>query len=88
MDYEAGNQDDFSFKSNTELITKKAYKRMMILKNLYNFNLPSSDMIEINCQYIRSVVDQAAVVWHSNLTKGEQLDIENKKSFNEDYTRR
>ena len=69
-------RDDFSFKSNTELITKKAYKRMIILKNLYHFNLPLSDMIEIYCLYIRSVVEQAAVVWHSSLTKGEQLDIE------------
>ena len=69
-------QDDLSFKSNTEFITKKAYKRMIILKNLYHFNLPISDMIEIYCLYIRSVVEQAAVVWHSSLTKGEQLDIE------------
>ena len=66
-------RDDFSFKSNTELITKKAYKIMIILKNLYHFNLPLSDMIEIYCLYIRSVVEQAAVVWHSSLTKGEQL---------------
>ena len=49
---------------------------MIILKNLYHFNLPLSDMIEIYCLYIRSVVEQAAVVWHSSLTKGEQLDIE------------
>ena len=69
-------QDDLSFKSNTEFITKKAYKRMIILKNLYHFNLPISDMIEIYCLYIRSVVEQAAVVWHSSLTKGKQLDIE------------
>ena len=69
-------RDDFSFKSNTEFITKKAYKRMIILKNLFHFNLPVSEMIEIYSLYIRSVVEQAAVVWHSSLTKGEQLDIE------------
>ena len=69
-------RDDFSFKSNTEFITKKAYKRMIKLKNLYHFNIPISEMIEIYCLYIRSVVEQAAVVWHSSLTKGEQLDIE------------
>ena len=40
-------RDDFSFKSNTEFITKKAYKRMIILKNLYKFNVPISEMIEI-----------------------------------------
>ena len=69
-------RDDFSFKSNTEFIIKKAYKRMAILKNLYHFNLPLSEMVEIYGLYIRSVVEQAAVVWHSSLTKGEQLDLE------------
>ena len=58
---------DFSFKSNTAFITKKAYQRMSILTNLYHFNLPL---------IIRSVVEQAAVVWHSSITKGEQLDLE------------
>ena len=55
-------RDDFSFKSNTAFITKKAYKRMSILKNLYHFNLPLSEMLEIYILYIRSVVEQAAVV--------------------------
>ena len=26
--------------------------------------------------YIRSVAEQAAVVWHSSITKGEELDLE------------
>ena len=69
-------RDDLSWRSNTELITKKAYKRMIILKNLFHFNLPIEEMLEIYCLYIRSVVEQACVVWHSSLTKGEQLDIE------------
>ena len=49
---------------------------MIILKNLFHFNLPITDMLEIYCLYIRSVVEQACVVWHSSLTKGEELDIE------------
>ena len=69
-------RDDLSWKSNTEFIIKKAYKRMIILKNLFHFNLPITDMLEIYMLYIRSVVEQACVVWHSSLTKGEQLDIE------------
>ena len=69
-------RDDFSFKSNTDFITKRAYKRMIILKNLYHFNLPLSEMLLIYSLYIRTVLEQAAVVWHSSLTKGEQLDLE------------
>jgi hypothetical protein len=49
---------------------------MIILKNLFHFNLPIEEMIDIYYLYIRSVVEQSAVVWHSSLTKGEQLDIE------------
>ena len=49
---------------------------MIILKNLFNFKLPVIDMLEIYCLYIRSVVEQACVVWHSSLTKGKQSDIE------------
>ena len=69
-------RDDLSWKSNTRFITKKAYKRMIILKNLFHFNLPLIEMLEIYSLYIRSVVEQASVVWSSSLTKGEQLDLE------------
>ena len=69
-------RDDLSWKSNTNFITRKAYKRMIILKNLFNFNLPITEMLEIYFLYIRSVVEQASVVWSSSLTKGEQLDLE------------
>ena len=69
-------RDDLSWKSNTDSIIKKAYKRMILLKNLFAFNVPMEDMIEIYILYIRSVVEQSAVVWHSSLTGGEQLDLE------------
>ena len=69
-------RDDLSWKTNSELLAKKAYKRMIILKNLFSFNVPISDLIEIYILYIRSVVEQSAVVWHSSLTKAEQNDLE------------
>ena len=69
-------RDDLSFKSNTDLITKNAYKRMSILHKLGQFSLPAEDMINIYVLYIRSVLEQSSVVWNSSITKGEQLDIE------------
>ena len=70
-------RDDFSFKSNTAFITQKDYyKRMSILENIYHFNLPLNEMLEIYILYIRSVVEHAAVVWPSSITKGEQLNLE------------
>ena len=69
-------QDDLSWRANTDALTKKAYKRMIILRNLFSFNVPVEDLIDIYYLYIRSVVEQSAVVWHSSLTKGEQYDFE------------
>ena len=69
-------RDDLSWKANTENLSKRAYKRMIIIKNLFPFNVPTVDLIEIYILYIRSILEQSAVVWHSSLTVGEQLDLE------------
>ena len=69
-------RDDLSFKSNTNHITRNAYKRMTILHKLGKFSLPVEDLVNIYVLYIRSVLEQSAVVWNSSITKGEQLDIE------------
>ena len=69
-------RNDLKWHSNTDFVVKKAYKRMLILHNLFQFDLPSEEMIEIYILYIRSVVENCAVVWHSSLTVGEELDIE------------
>ena len=50
-------RDDLSFKSNTEHMTKNAYKRMSILHKLSPFSLPVEDMVNIYVLYIRSVLE-------------------------------
>jgi hypothetical protein len=69
-------RDDLSWKSNTRELSKRAYSRMLILKKLYQFDVPVEELINIYILYIRSVVEQSAVVWHSSITKGEQKDLE------------
>ena len=49
---------------------------MVILHRLGKFSLPISDLVNIYILYIRSVLEQSAVVWNSSITKGEQLEIE------------
>ena len=68
--------DDLSWKDNTEFVVKKAYKRMTILHNLFDFCVPRHELVNIYILYIRSVVEQSCTVWHSSLTKGEKLDLE------------
>ena len=85
-------RDDLSWKSNTDEITKRAYTRMIILKKLYQFVVPIEELLDIYILYIRSVVEQSAVVWSSSLTKGEQRDLERTQKvalkiiLKEDYT--
>ena len=68
--------DDLSWQSNTDSTVKKAYKRMLILHRLYDFQLPIEEMVEIYTLYIRSILESSAVVWHSSITKGEESEIE------------
>ena len=68
--------DTLSWQSNTNHIVKQAYKRMIILQNLYKFSVPLEDLIDIYKLYIRSVLENSAVVWHSSLTQGQSLEIE------------
>ena len=69
-------RDDLSWKSNTSELTRKAYSRMIILKKLVQFDVPIEDLFHIYILYIRSVIEQSAVVWHSSITKGERNDLE------------
>ena len=49
---------------------------MSILHSLSPFNLPMEELINIYVLYIRSVVENCAVVWHSSLTQENELAIE------------
>ena len=68
--------DQLSWHANTDFIVKKAYKRMMILHNLFEFSLPVQELVNIYILYIRSVLESSAVVWHSSITKLEESQIE------------
>ena len=49
---------------------------MLILHKLYSFTVPVSDLLEVYILYIRSVLESSAVVWHSSLTVGQELELE------------
>ena len=38
--------------------------------------MPVEDLVDIFVLYIRSVVESSAVVWHSSLSQGQELEIE------------
>ena len=39
-------------------------------------NLPISELVTIYTTFIRSILEQSAVVWHAGLTEGQHLDLE------------
>ena len=49
---------------------------MIILHNLFEFSLPTSELINIYILYIRSVLESSAVIGHSSITKTEEIQIE------------
>ena len=68
--------DDLTWTENTEIIVKNAYKRMVILRNLSNFNMPIIELLNIYILCIRSVVEQSSVVWNSSIMQEECFEIE------------
>ena len=69
-------RDDLNWQSNTDLIVKQAYQRMLLLHKLYEFQMPIDEMTEIYTLYIWSILKSSVVVWHSSITQGEVIQIE------------
>ena len=49
---------------------------MSILRKLRAFQVPIVDLINIYVLYIRSRLEQSAVVWNSSLNQGEIIELE------------
>ena len=48
---------------------------MVLLRKLAEFGATSSDLKTIYISYIRSILEQNAVVWHSGLTEENKADL-------------
>ena len=68
--------DDLKWNQNTNYLIKKAYKRMELLRKASHFTVSKLDRKIIYTLYIRSVLEQSCVVWHSSLTQENSDDLE------------
>ena len=66
-------QKDLKWNLNSAEIVRKANARMEILRRVSNFGAPIEDLKDIYVLFVRSMLEQSAVVWHSSLTK-ENID--------------
>ena len=67
--------NDLTWDSNTANIVKRAHARMILLRKLSEFGAPREHLKTIYILYIRSVLEQSAVVWHSSLTQQNTEDL-------------
>jgi hypothetical protein len=69
-------QNNLKWKSNTANLVKRANARMVLLRKLSQFGASRDDLKTIYISYVRSVLEQNAVVWHSSLTEENSQDLE------------
>ena len=69
-------QNNLKWDSNTAYIVKRANSRMILLRKLSEFGAPKEDLKVIYISYIRSILEQSSVVWHSSLTEENKEDLE------------
>ena len=60
---------DLKWRENTGFITKKAFKRLWLQKRLNQLGASTAALLGTYIKLVRSVVEFAAVVWTSSLTK-------------------
>ena len=68
--------NDLKWKKNTEYLVKKANNRLVLLRKVASFSKYREDLKNIYILYVRSILEQACVVWHSSLTQENSEDLE------------
>ena len=68
--------DDLKWRRNTEYLVKKANQRMKMLHIASKFTSKFSDLKTIYKLFIRSILEQSAVVWHSSLNIKDSDELE------------
>ena len=74
--------NELSWKANTANMTKKAYKKLWMIKRLKLNGATYEDLTDVYVKQVRSILDFGTPVWNSNLKQEDVLDIERvQKSF-------
>ena len=68
--------DDLKWEKNTSEIVKKGYQRMQLLNIAASFTSSMHDLRKIYLTFVRSILEQSAVVWHSSLTAKNRRALE------------
>ena len=67
---------DLKWNKNTKELVKRGYMKMQLLNRAAGFTSNIEDLKSIYLTYVRSVLEQSAVVWHSSLSSKNRKDLE------------
>ena len=67
---------DLRWDQNTAHLVQKANSRMELLRKIASFGASKDDMKQIYFSFVRSQLEQSAVVWHSSLSEENKADLE------------
>jgi hypothetical protein len=67
---------DLRWEENTAYIVQKANARMELLRRVASFGTNMQELRNIYILFVRSQLEQSAVVWHSSLTEENKGDLE------------
>ena len=68
--------NDLKWDENTSSLVKRANARLELLRKVASFSTSIEDKKLIYILYIRSILEQSCVVWHSSLTDENSDDLE------------
>ena len=68
--------DDLKWKENTTFICLKARRKLWTLKRMKLLHLNEFELFDVYKKEIRSILEYAAPVWHSSITKKQISEIE------------
>ena len=72
---------DLKWKKKTEYICNKAHRKLWILRRMMKLNLTEYELFDVYQKEVRFILEFAAPVWHSNLTRRQTSEIESIQKF-------
>ena len=68
--------NDLKWEENTSLLVRKANTRMQLLRKCSTFTKDIEELKNIYIFFIRSILEQSCVLWHSSLTVDDSNNLE------------
>ena len=69
-------RSDLKWNSNTQMIVKKANKRLWIVRRLKKMGASDQDLVDMYIKQIRSILELAVPAWQGALTVDDKIEIE------------